>query len=73
MDPTKTNGRKLKGLSTPVSLTKRTQRVGSKKLVSATIAHGNHPTIVEAGTDSLQDVVILNMVLLRMISARRSR
>ena len=61
MAPIKTKGRPMEGLSTPVSLTKRTQRVGSKKLVLATTVHGQHPTIIEAGTAPLQDVVSLNL------------
>ena len=34
---------------------------GSKKLVSATTAQGQHPTIVEAGTALLQDHVSLKL------------
>ena len=65
MAPIKTKGRKTKGLLTPVSLTKRTERAGRKKLVSATTAQGQHPTIVEARTAALQDDVSLKLDALR--------
>ena len=64
MAPNKTKGRNTTGLSTPVSLTKRPKRAGSKKLVSDTIVQGQHLTFIKKGMASRQDDVSYMLVAL---------